>query len=547
MDDPDYLFALKLQKQLNEEDSDLEEVSYQVPALPKLIDIKQPVKRSNPRSNLDDEFLNRTQNLVHPEWEKLDPTPNIFAMFTNFDEKFFKGKLKCVSLEWSKRMYSCAGICYYQGNKFGKSITVRLSEPLLKLRPRKDLVETMLHEMIHAYCFVLNIREGNGGHGPNFKKIMNAINRVAGTNITVYHTFYDEVEHYKQFWWRCNGICQNRSPFYGYVKRSSNRAPSAHDQWWSEHQRRCGGTFLKIKGPDLEKKGDSKRRKTTENGDYTTGGNKEKYEDWIFYDEDLQVKLNTINVVEISDSSGCDDGDVELPTPKIRKGLTADERQILIKQEIINETTNLDESDIVLIDDEFDDNLTVATELADTSIIDELFDEDTLLKEFNLQNDVIPTGSRYKHNKNDDIIKCPICQNQMKRSVLNEHLDGCSGITEKILFPAKKVGNSLINTREVKPKRKPRAPRPSSRDLLRNAGYTEEDLVNIVSSENSDDTIGLSDTTSPGNSTTCELDDSFENSRSYRQRNLLKTTRQCPRCGLEFDDDVLIIHIKKCK
>lgn len=39
--------------------------------------------------------------------------------------------------------------------------------------------------MIHAYCFVLNIREGNGGHGPNFKKIMYAINKVAGTNITV--------------------------------------------------------------------------------------------------------------------------------------------------------------------------------------------------------------------------------------------------------------------------------------------------------------------------------------------------------------------------
>lgn len=62
------------------------------------------------------------------------------------------------------------------------------------------------HEMIHAYLFVLNIREGNGGHGPNFKRIMESINRTAGTNITVYHTFHDEVALYKTHIWRCNGI-----------------------------------------------------------------------------------------------------------------------------------------------------------------------------------------------------------------------------------------------------------------------------------------------------------------------------------------------------
>lgn len=39
--------------------------------------------------------------------------------------------------------------------------------------------------MIHAFCFIMNIREGNGGHGPVFKKIMHNINKVAGTNITV--------------------------------------------------------------------------------------------------------------------------------------------------------------------------------------------------------------------------------------------------------------------------------------------------------------------------------------------------------------------------
>lgn len=275
-EDSDYLYALEMQKRLNalegEGDSDIEEIDFKKPPVKNFsIKNKKPlqIKRSNPHSNLDEEFLNRTQNLVHPQWETLDPTPDIFSLFGQFDTKFFQGRLKCVTLEWSKRMYSCAGICYSRRNRYGMDITIRLSEPLLKLRTRKDLVETMLHEMIHAYCFVLNIREGNGGHGPNFKKIMHSINTVAGTNITVYHTFHDEVQLYKQHWWRCNGICQDRSPFFGYVKRSSNRAPGPNDQWWASHHESCGGTFMKIKEPEKKKKG---RPSTNEKENTTKAG-----------------------------------------------------------------------------------------------------------------------------------------------------------------------------------------------------------------------------------------------------------------------------------
>lgn len=89
-------------------------------------------------------YLDQTQNLVHPEWELVDPTPDIFAMFVRFDQKFFQKRLGAVVVEWSKRMYSCAGICYQRGNRFVKEVIIRLSEPLLKLRPRKDLVETLL-------------------------------------------------------------------------------------------------------------------------------------------------------------------------------------------------------------------------------------------------------------------------------------------------------------------------------------------------------------------------------------------------------------------
>ncbi|KFB36452.1 AGAP004082-PA-like protein [Anopheles sinensis] len=201
-----------------------------------------------------DDDLNSTQNLVHPEWEILDPTPDIFSLFPLFDRKFFQGRLSCVQLEWSKKMYNCAGICYQRSNRLGKSCIIRLSEPLLKLRPRKDLIQTLLHEMIHAYCFVLGIREGNGGHGPTFKKIMNGINKIAGTNITVYHSFHDEVNLYKTHWWKCNGPCQNRHPFFGLVKRTTNRKPGTYDFWWQEHQLTCGGEFIKIREPSPKRK-----------------------------------------------------------------------------------------------------------------------------------------------------------------------------------------------------------------------------------------------------------------------------------------------------
>lgn len=108
--------------------------------------------------------------------------------------------------------------------------------------------------MIHAYLFVLNIREANGGHGPNFKRLMESINKVAGTNITVYHTFNDEVDHYKTHVWRCNGICQHRKPFFGFVKRTSNRAPGPNDLWWAKHRETCSGTFVKIAAPEPKEK-----------------------------------------------------------------------------------------------------------------------------------------------------------------------------------------------------------------------------------------------------------------------------------------------------
>lgn len=128
------------------------------------------------RARFDDSRA--TESLVDPEWEVIDPTPDIHALHAAFDDRFFQGRLRCVEVRWSKRMTLCAGVCSYEGR--GGLCSIRLSEPLLRLRPRKDLVETLLHEEIHAYLFVTGGDRDHDAHGPRFLEHMHRINCDAG-------------------------------------------------------------------------------------------------------------------------------------------------------------------------------------------------------------------------------------------------------------------------------------------------------------------------------------------------------------------------------
>lgn len=66
---------------------------------------------------------------------------------------------------------------------------------------------------------------------------MYKINSKTGLNISIYHQFHDEVNYYRRHVWKCNGRCQEKPPFYGYIRRSMNRAPQPADYWWNQHKR----------------------------------------------------------------------------------------------------------------------------------------------------------------------------------------------------------------------------------------------------------------------------------------------------------------------
>eukprot|EP00058_Branchiostoma_floridae_P025194 XP_002610684.1 hypothetical protein BRAFLDRAFT_65890 [Branchiostoma floridae] len=217
------------------------------------------------QEQFDREMAENSMSIVDESWELTDPNPNVHALFLEFNATFFWGKLDCVEVKWSPRMTLCAGLCCYEGR--GGLCCIKLSLPLLKLRPRKDLVETLLHEMIHALLFVTHNNKDHDAHGPEFLKHMKRINNQAGTNISVYHNFHDEVDVYRQHWWRCDGPCQKWKPYFGIVRRAMNRAPSARDPWWADHQRKCGGTYTKIKEPEgYSNKKAGKRKKGQDTG-----------------------------------------------------------------------------------------------------------------------------------------------------------------------------------------------------------------------------------------------------------------------------------------
>lgn len=129
--DQDYLMALQLQM------ADLQDEDWKAEA------------------DADDDIVTqlivspRAENLTDPEYDLVDPCPDIHALFQEYDKKYFWSKLGSCVLEWSKRMTICAGIFYLRGGG-----TIRLSQKLLQYRPRKNLVETLLHEMIHAYLYL---------------------------------------------------------------------------------------------------------------------------------------------------------------------------------------------------------------------------------------------------------------------------------------------------------------------------------------------------------------------------------------------------------
>lgn len=102
MEDEDFLLALRLQEQFDEEASgNTRWNNDDYPSSKKrkidssgVLDVV-PFSQSRPE---------RPLSIVDESWETLDPNPDVRAMFLQFNDMFFWGKLCGVEVKWSPRM-----------------------------------------------------------------------------------------------------------------------------------------------------------------------------------------------------------------------------------------------------------------------------------------------------------------------------------------------------------------------------------------------------------------------------------------------------------
>jgi hypothetical protein len=254
-------------------------------------------------SNEQQQAKDRIEEIVSSD----NPFIDINILFGHYNVLYFRDLLvPRIEVSWSPYLKLNAGICELvrdpnNGNKFTR-IRLKLSEPLLKYRPRSDVINTLLHEAIHAYFFVVtdwkHVRGDDGtGHGAGFVLLADAINSHGGYGISVHHTFHDEVDSYRTHVWQCDGPCKERSPSFGSVKRSMNRPPGESDFWWNDHQKECGGKFSKIAEPEPTK--DQLRRMSPMQ---RAGRQKNKIDGW-FKQSNKQISSHAR-----SDDSACSNG-----------------------------------------------------------------------------------------------------------------------------------------------------------------------------------------------------------------------------------------------
>lgn len=183
---------------------------------------------------------------------------DVQSLFNQYDSVYFDDKLKGMQVRWSNKMTLCAGQFQWGKKSLKHGSEIVLSEPLLKMRPKSDTINTLLHEMIHAYMHVTQQRD-TSDHGTIFQFWMRLINESEMSQITIFHTFHDEVDHYRQHVWACDK-CGN------IIKRAMNRDPNfpcgPRDEGYFVHRQICDGGYVKIHAPEkslLQKKSKEKK------------------------------------------------------------------------------------------------------------------------------------------------------------------------------------------------------------------------------------------------------------------------------------------------
>lgn len=114
---------------------------------------------------------------------------NVFDLFERYNTKYFGGVLCGVRVGWGENMRENVGACVC--DKDGCEIL--LNGEVLQYRDGNDIKSILIHEMIHAYLFLIGVDEDD--HGESFMREAERIGKLEGCKITTYHSFHEEVAY----------------------------------------------------------------------------------------------------------------------------------------------------------------------------------------------------------------------------------------------------------------------------------------------------------------------------------------------------------------
>ena len=325
--------------------------------------MSQPLTKKISLLNITQPIINtfsQAQNLLKENVLILDfDLQHQFELYNNI---FFEDLLNQVSVNFSEKMTKSAGLfSFYNGKP-----VIRLSIIILKYRSIKEIKETLLHEMIHAYCYYkkYDMSDDLSGHGYYFKKKMFEINKLTGFKISIYHHFIKEINLYSNIW-RCNGKCRNKKPNFGFIIRQNNRKPQKADgSKFKVHKKYCGGEYEKLNisveemeiiiknlNKEYEYKYKSKSQKSynenTENYDYNKYDNQMKIENFLINKtqnnrhQNITTFAPKINIKNFSINKGYLLNIKKNQTYKKKKKLNFEGVQLNLDNFIINNNINL--------------------------------------------------------------------------------------------------------------------------------------------------------------------------------------------------------------
>jgi predicted SprT family Zn-dependent metalloprotease len=134
-------------------------------------------------------------------------------LFARLNYEFFNGEVPDCRIRYNERFSNCAGRTTY--GRDPASMSIELSPKHFRRYP-EALADTLLHEMIHAWCYA---KFRHTGHGPRFKKKL----RECGLT-SIYHELGNVAplnESTKRFILRCE-----RCAFEA-LRRAPPRRPSS--------------------------------------------------------------------------------------------------------------------------------------------------------------------------------------------------------------------------------------------------------------------------------------------------------------------------------